>query len=188
MFGCHQQHELSCVHQKRKQHQIFLSKMDLALVTAAESAMCYPECTSSARVSAASCHEQPQLTHVSEERSLCTTCSLPWKPWPASHSWCFTLTTSGFDSRLGGKSVLERRQGWLAESVSSASRDCHGGRQLNSSWAGGLEWDSACALIVLGFAASSCKCTSCQGSLWAVLAGTNPRYVEMCCLCPFPST
>lgn len=141
MFGCHQQHELPCVHQKRKQHQIFLSQMDIALVTAAEPAMCYPERTSSARVSAASCHEQPQLTHVNEGRSLFTTYSLVWKPWPASHSGCFMLTTQGFDSSLGGKSVLERRQGWLVESVPSDSRDCHGGRQLNSSWAGRLEWD-----------------------------------------------
>ena len=176
--------------QKRKQHQIFLSKMHLALVTAAQHVMCYPERTSSVRAFAASCHVQPQLTHVSEGRSLFTAYSLPWKPWPASHAWCFMLTTGGFVSGLGGRSVLERRQGWLAESEPRAARDCYGGRQLNSSRGGGLEWDFSLRVDCCWFCGQLmlAKCTSCQGSLWAVLAAMNPRYLEVCCPCLFPST
>lgn len=52
--------------QKRKHHQIFLSKMHLALVRAAEPVMCNPECLSSQRAFAASCHMQPLLTRVSK--------------------------------------------------------------------------------------------------------------------------
>lgn len=150
--------------------------MHLALVTASEPVMCYPERTSSARAFAASCHVQPQLTRVSEGRSLFTAYSLPWKPWPPSHARCFMLTTGGFVSSLGGRSVLERWQGWQAESELGAAKDCYGGRQLNSSRGGGLEWDFSlhtdccwfCGQLMLA------KCKSCRGSLWAVFGSNKP--------------
>lgn len=127
--------------------------MHLVLVTAAEPAMCYPERTSSSRAFAASCHVQPLLTRVSEGRSLFTACSLLWKPWSPSRSWCFMLTTGGFVGSRVGRSVLETWQEWQAESELRAARHCYEGRQLKEEVWSGI---SACLAIAVGFAASSC--------------------------------
>lgn len=87
-------------------------------------------------------------------------------------------------------SMLERRQGCLAESEPEAAGDRYRERQLSSSRAGGLQWDFSLCVDCCWFCGQLmlAKCTSCQGSLWAVLAASNPRYVEVRCPCPLPST
>lgn len=116
-FGCHEQHELSRVRQKRKQHQIFLSKIHLALVTAAQPAMRYQSVHPARELlqPAAMCsHSQ----RVREGRSLFTAYSLPWKPWPVSRAWCVTLTAGGL-SAAWVEEVCWRdgKGGWLSQSL-----------------------------------------------------------------------
>lgn len=149
--------------------------MHLALVTAAEPVMCNPECLSSKRAFAASCHVQPLLTRVSEVWPLFTAY------FPALETLASLLAlVFQADHRQGLGSGVAGRKG---SRLSEGCKDYYRGQQWNSSlreWSG---WDFSLQVDCCWFCCqlTLAECTSCQGSQGAVSAATNPPSAKMRC-------